>query len=475
MNGSIAALRMACVFAAVLTVTPAVQAAVVTFQVYTIDADNSGDTKALADIDGDGQLDPILGGSSLAWYQRAPAGYTYARYVIRAGPVHQEFTTDMQAGDIDGDGDPDIVVGDGSGRNNVLWFENPRINPPAGKASAPTVADNWTYHAIGSHGQSAHDLGVGDINNDGKLDVVSGGHGYMHIWFQNGSNGWSDKDLSGLWGGGLCLGQIKATSGLDIAIGTGWLEKPADPVNGTWIKHVIDGAAGETAAIGDFNYDGRNDVVVAIQHAPGKFAWYEAPSDPTGAGWIEHVLDGSQGSHKINVADFNKDGRPDIQTGLELTDLSIYLSLGGVGPAFEREQVSGGPQAASHNARVGDLNGDGWYDIFGCDYIGNPPARVWIIFVLGDANQDGLVDGQDFTILKANFGANGGWAQGNFNEDTIVDGQDFTILKAYFGQGTPLGGGPAVPEPTSLLLLALPALVAQLSKLCKPTGTRRGE
>ena len=51
----------------------------------------------------------------------------------------------------------------------------------------------------------------------------------------------------------------------------------------------------------------------------------------------------------------------------------------------------------------------------------------------GDANSDGIVDSQDFTVLKANFGGAGGWAQGDYNGDGLTDSQDFTILKANFG------------------------------------------
>ena len=63
----------------------------------------------------------------------------------------------------------------------------------------------------------------------------------------------------------------------------------------------------------------------------------------------------------------------------------------------------------------------------------------------GDANADGLVDGADFTIFKANLGEQGGWSEGDFNGDGLVDAVDFTILKAYFGSR--LGGewGPYLP------------------------------
>ena len=83
----------------------------------------------------------------------------------------------------------------------------------------------------------------------------------------------------------------------------------------------------------------------------------------------------------------------------------------------------------------------------------------------GDANMDGIVDGVDFTFLKANFGAGtegdpATWRMANFNyyeDDWLVDGADFTILKAYFGKGEKFTGAP-IPEPGCAVLLVVGAL-----------------
>ncbi|MHC4983815.1 MAG: TIGR03790 family protein [Planctomycetota bacterium] len=81
--------------------------------------------------------------------------------------------------------------------------------------------------------------------------------------------------------------------------------------------------------------------------------------------------------------------------------------------------------------------------------VGDPLMR-WQVREVGDANNDGLVDVQDFTILRDNLGLPGGWAEADFNGDGLVDTQDMTIFKAHIGEGSS-----PVPEPAGLSLLAL--------------------
>jgi hypothetical protein len=103
----------------------------------------------------------------------------------------------------------------------------------------------------------------------------------------------------------------------------------------------------------------------------------------------------------------------------------------------------------------------------------------------GDANLDGVVSGDDFTILVGNLGKSvSRWDQGDFNYDGVVSGDDFTLLvgnlgKAANGADITLPAAdlaaidafaaangltlPSVPEPASMGILALSG-IAMLSR-----------
>ena len=69
-------------------------------------------------------------------------------------------------------------------------------------------------------------------------------------------------------------------------------------------------------------------------------------------------------------------------------------------------------------------------------------------YLLGDANLDGVVDGQDFIIWNANkFTFTSAWSQGDFNADGTTDGQDFVIWNMFkFQESDEEEAGPARTE-----------------------------
>ncbi len=93
----------------------------------------------------------------------------------------------------------------------------------------------------------------------------------------------------------------------------------------------------------------------------------------------------------------------------------------------------------------------------------NPAGGVYDTFVYvpvlpGDANEDGTTNFSDYLVISQNFGSTGSgdmWTAGDFNFDGAVNFSDYLALSQNFG-GT---RGGAVPEPVSLALLGLGALL----------------
>jgi hypothetical protein len=350
------------------------------------------------DIDNDGVNDFVITERTVApamvWYRRTAHGWD--RYVIEAGPVHIEAGTAFA--DIDADGDLDIVAGGDYKTNEVWWWENPYPNfdPKVpwkrhlikqsggtqhhdlafgdflggGKKELvfwnqgshalmmanippnPRSAGLWPLTEIYSYptdseppqrGKAAkfksinqrEGLAVGDVDSDGKLDIVGGGH-----WFQN-------------------LG------------------------NGRFAAHEIDpGYAFSRAAVGHLLNTGKwAQVVFVMGDGEGPLLWYEHIN----GNWVSHKIADMKYSHTLQLVDFNHDGNLDIFSAEQRLDganpdSTIYLFFGDGKGNFRSEVVATGYD--SHESKVADLDGNGTLDLLIKPYNYDTP-RLDILLNMG--------------------------------------------------------------------------------------------
>ena len=147
--------------------------------------------------------------------------------------------------------------------------------------------------------------------------------------------------------------------------------------------------------------------------------------------------------------DFSGEGVCDV------TDLDLMQSLG---PIDLGVSATGLEQF--------DLNGDGTLDL--------ADRNQWLAeaashngfgspYKLGDANLDGLVDGQDFLAWNsAKFTSSLLWSDGNFNADGFLDGQDFIAWNG--NKFTSSDGASAVPEPAAAMLVFITIILPVAAK-----------
>ncbi len=221
--------------------------------------------------------------------------------------------------DINGDGWTDYIVMGFPGKETV-WYENPQ-----GKD------EPWKKHVALDVTDSESPMFV-DINGDGQPDLLcmSGGHlGYATFDPKKPEDKWTwhaitPKLAFQRFTHGIGYGDVNGDGKTDILEANGWWEQPksleGDPV---WTFHAQKfGPGGAQMYVYDVNGDGKPDVITSLAAHGYGLAWFEQTAD----GWTQHLITGTPTEpgetglvfsqlHAIELADMNGDGILDIVTG----------------------------------------------------------------------------------------------------------------------------------------------------------------
>lgn len=294
----------------------------------------------LFDVNGDGRLDVIAGSflpTEVHWYENPGPeplrlGQLWPRHLlVDTGNSSNE---GQLMEDIDGDGLPEWIVN--SWQNDVpmvVWRLMPRKAEKNAASGANAARFELVAHTLGKRG-NGHGIAVGDLNGDGRADVL---------------------------------------------VGQGWYEQPAtDPWDSEWTFHPEWKLnASLPMSVRDLDGDGANDLVFGNGHDYGLFWWRnQGPDDSGKLTWKQHLIDDSYSQpHVLHWADVDGDGNDDLITGKR------YFAHNGQDPGgrempclyyyawnpktltFTRHTIEEGHVGSGLQIVAEDLNGDQKLDI----------------------------------------------------------------------------------------------------------------
>jgi len=299
--------------------------------VYTLSRD-----MAVGDIDGDGDLDLVYSGGMISYFNDGQGNYT-------TGQVLGIHGYEVNLGDLDEDGDLDLVVDD-----------QVYLNDGAGY-----FTDSGQEFGTAPFWSSA----IGDIDSDGDLDIVYAASGGIRVYINGGA-------------------AIFTASGQSL---------------GNW--RTVD------VALGDIDSDGDLDIVVANRFGEANRIYF---NNGSGVFTDSTQILGANDSRSLALGDVDNDGDLDIAFANAYNEPNKIYINNGAGSFSNSEQLLG--EKDSQSVMLGDLDNDGDLDLVF--------ANISEYFGAGD--QIYLNDGNG--LYSDSGQSHSGWVFGNYGSEKVLLG-----------------------------------------------------
>jgi len=297
------------------------------------------------------------------WHNTSGNGATWTNNLITA--TLGQTPKDMDYGDINGDGRLDLIYSlKKDPPNEIGWLQN----------SGATWTSTTIYNVNKQDGSA---VAVGDIDNDGDLDVVSG-HGDNSLYWHDNTNGdgtsWTNNQISADIGGkpgkfhSIVLVDIDNDGDLDIVVGhegnSVLVYKNTNGDGSSWSAPItVYTSANKISGIAAADIDNDGDVDIISTDANQDIYWHE--NFAGGGSWANRIVDTGVGNtvNGVDAADLDNDGDVDIVVGIKTNVIREYESGGGSRPTWTSNDIVANTQAEPFFVKIADLDSDNDPDI----------------------------------------------------------------------------------------------------------------